>query len=290
MIVLQLAGRIGDQLFQYAAARNFSLIYSCELLIDNSWFIKNKKNKLNPNKLAIDGFNTHFKYAGSVIINNFLKRKSILYLDRYPSSKNYKVIRENKKTLAQDFYNTNPPFLMSGEFKSEAYFEDNIEQIMDELTVNMNSQTNDISINTTKPLNESIAIYISKRAVIKNQNVEINEINYDYYKNGIEYFLKDNAVEHFLVFTDFDIDITDELGIKNNSEVIRLFENEFEWKNIYLMSQCKCFISDNSATSWWAAWLNTTNNRTIIIPQSFSFNKPNITHDKIGIEQNWIKL
>jgi hypothetical protein len=75
MIVAQLTGSVGEQLFQYAAARNFSLIYNCDLLVDSSWFVKNKKNKINPTKIGIGGFNTIFGLAGSVIINNFLRKK-----------------------------------------------------------------------------------------------------------------------------------------------------------------------------------------------------------------------
>ncbi len=290
MIVVQLTGSIGDQLFQYAAARNFSLIYNCDLLVDSTWFVKNKKNKINPNKIGIGGFNTVFGLAGSVIINNFLRKKEQFYFVRYPETANYKVIRENKKELTKELYTTNPPFLMSGDFKSETYFEDNISQIKEDLTVNVSflRKIEILANEIIKP--NSVAVYISKNTITKNQNVVENLIDLDYYQKAIDSFSNESTVNDFIFFTDVDEQIINKFKVQGNIKIQRLFENELEWKNLFLMSKCKHLIADNSATSWWAAWLNYTDKRTIVIPQSFQFDYPNITHNKIGIQQNWIKV
>jgi len=290
MIVAQLTGSVGEQLFQYAAARNFSLIYNCDLLVDSSWFVKNKKNKINPTKIGIGGFNTIFGLAGSVIINNFLRKKEQFYFVRYPETANYKVIRENKKELTKELYTTNPPFLMSGDFKSETYFEDNISQIKEDLTVNVSflRKIEILANEIIKP--NSVAIYIKKNTVTKNQNIVQNEIDLDYYQKAIDILTNENIINDFIFFTDVDDDVIQQLKIKGTSSVQKLFEDELEWKNLFLMSRCKFFIADNSATSWWAAWLNFTDKRTVIIPQSFQFDYPNITHNKVGIQQNWIKV
>ena len=290
MIVAQLTGSIGEQLFQYAAARNFSLVYNCDLLVDSSWFVKNKKNKINPNKIGIGGFNTVFGLAGSVIINNFLRKKEQFYFVRYPETANYKVIRENKKELTKELYTTNPPFLMSGDFKSEMYFEDNISQIKEDLTVNVSflRKIEILANEIVKP--NSVGVYISKNTVTKNQNIVQNVIDLDYYQKAIDILQKENIVNDFIFFTDLDEGIIEQLNIQGTSRMQRLFEDELEWKNLFLMSKCKSFIADNSATSWWAAWLNFADKRTVIIPQSFQFDYPNITHNKVGIQQNWIKV
>ena len=84
-------------------------------------------------------------------------------------------------------------------------------------------------------------------------------------------------------FTDADESIIDALEITSSYEIVQLFKNDFEWKNIFLMSKCKHFIADDSATSWWAAWLNFNNDRKVILPQNFSFEIPeNYT------QTNWV--
>lgn len=290
MIVTQLTGCIGDQLFQYAIARNFSLIYNCDLLVDSSWYVKNKKSKINPNKIGIGGFNTQFGLAGSVIINNFLRKKEPFYLVRYPETKNYKVIRENINDLTKDLYITNPPFLLVGEFKSETYFEENINQIIEDLSINISFLKKIQTLASEIVTPNSVAIYIRKNTVTKNKNILQNEIDFDYYQKAIDFFIKENILNDFIFFTDLEEEILQKLDTKGTFRIQKLFEDEFEWKNLFLMSKCKHFIADNSATSWWAAWLNFTNERTIVIPKYFKFDYPNITHNKINIQQNWIKL
>lgn len=290
MIVVELSGNIGEQLFQYAAARNFSLIYNCDLLLDCTWFSKTRKNKLSPNKISLDGFNTLFSLAGSVIINNFLRKKEQFYFIRYPETANYKVLRENKKELTKDFYATNPPFYMSGDFKSEIYFEDNTEQIKEDLTVSFTLQKKIEPVINQLLNKNATAVLISKQFVNKNQNVIQNSIDLNYYQKAIQHIENEDETANFIFFTDLETIEIEKLETKNSKEIIKLFENEFEWKNIFLMSKCKHFIADNSATSWWAAWLNFSNDRKVIIPQNFSLDIPEITYNKIGIQQNWIKI
>jgi hypothetical protein len=290
MIVVQLIGSIGDQLFQYAAARNFSIIYNCDLLIDSTWFVKNKKNKLEPCKIGLSSFNTNFRLAGSVIINNFLRNKQQYYLSRFPNTASYKVITENKKGFTNELYTTNPPFYMSGEYKSEKYFEENLKQLKEDLTINVSHLKKSDSFISQILNNESIAVFIPQQLVNKNHNVIKNIIDIEYYKNAVQFVKMNIQNPHFIFFTNAEKSVIDVLTANLNHQIISLFSNEFEWKNIYLMSKCRHFIADDSATSWWAAWLNFDNDRMVTIPKNFSFEKPEITHAKFGIQQNWIKI
>lgn len=283
-------GNIGDQLFKYAAARNFSLIYRVNLFVDLSWYIKNRKLKLEPNIIAIENYNTTFRKAGSVIINHFLKTKQAHYLNRFPETANYKVIIENKKEFSNDLYISNPPFYMIGDYRNEKYFEENIDQLIEDFIVDPLKLKKISSFIKRFETVNSIAIFIQSKYLNKNHSFTIIDIDWSYYKSAIKYFKSFISNPHFVLFTDienFDFDI---LEIQDSKELIPLYQNDQEWKNIYLMSKCKCFIADNSSTSWWAAWLNFTPNRTVVIPQNFSYNYPEITHSKLGIQQNWIKL
>jgi len=290
MIVVQLTGSIGDQLFQYAAARNFSLIYKCQLFIDNTWFYKNKKNNINPNKTAIGGFNTVFAPAGSAIINDFLRRKESYYLLRFPHTARHKVIRENKISFTKELYMYNPPFLMIGDFKSETYFEDHIWQIKEELTLNNSFLPEIITLVEEIVKTNSVAIYIFKNKGINNQNLIQDIIDFNYYQKAIDMIEDDNIEKDIIFFTNIDEEIISQLKIQGNYRFQKLFENDDEWKNLFLMSKCKYFVADNSANSWWAAWLNFDDNRIVITPQSFQFEYPKLTHNKVGIQQNWIKI
>jgi hypothetical protein len=56
-------------------------------------------------------------------------------------------------------------------------------------------------------------------------------------------------------------------------------------EDLYLMSLCAHNITANSSFSWWGAWLNKNNNKTIIAPKQWFVTKEN----EIACE-NWIKI
>ena len=61
--------------------------------------------------------------------------------------------------------------------------------------------------------------------------------------------------------------------------------NTIPHEDMYLMSLCKHNIIANSSFSWWGAWLNNNNYKTVIAPKKWFLDKEN----EVACE-NWIKL
>lgn len=58
------------------------------------------------------------------------------------------------------------------------------------------------------------------------------------------------------------------------------------WQDMMLMSRCRHHIICNSTFSWWGAWLNPRENKTVIMPERWfrHCETPDICPDK------WIKV
>jgi hypothetical protein len=56
-------------------------------------------------------------------------------------------------------------------------------------------------------------------------------------------------------------------------------------EDIYLMSICMHNITANSSFSWWGAWLNKNNDKTVIAPTQWYKTKKNEI-----IPEKWIKI
>ena len=65
-----------------------------------------------------------------------------------------------------------------------------------------------------------------------------------------------------------------------------LLGQEEEWVELYLMSCCRSNIIANSSYSWWAAWLNTNEDKTVLSPSRW---KNSDGESKI-ICKDWIRI
>jgi len=88
-----------------------------------------------------------------------------------------------------------------------------------------------------------------------------HNLSIDYYKNAIDYF----KGYKFLVFSD-DIE-----WCKKHFKGDEFFfmENEPDYIDLYLMSQCKHNIIANSTFSWWGAYLNSNPDKIVVHPDKW---------------------
>ena len=291
MLLVQLNGDIGTQMFQYAVGRNISKIYDCELFLDCSLILKRLKSRPETNLLPLYGFNTSLRIAGSAIVNNFIKHQGVSSLLRFPDVKNYKVITENRQQVSTNFiYTVSPPTLLKGNFHNEFYFKEHIGEMISDFTLKDVFKTEIDYTAESLNLENSIGIVLTVSKA-KNGLNEANEaVDLSYYHAAIAHFSEQLPDAKFVFFTNLSEPEIASSFEALNKDIFVLNEGVMQWKNVALMSKCKHLIANDSAISWWAAWLNNTNNTTVIIPQNYSFDKPELTHKAKGIVQNWIKM
>lgn len=89
----------------------------------------------------------------------------------------------------------------------------------------------------------------------------------DYYTMAIKKMKQFKKNCSFVFFSN-DIEwVKQNFEMKNSIYVERsLFEKYQDWYDMYLMSLCKYNIIANSTFSWWAAWLNSNENKQVIAP------------------------
>ena len=129
MISVSLTGGLGNQLFQYAIAKNISLKNNLPVYLDVSWFKSQVLRAFN----LID-FNTSLPiFEDEINTSDSYFRLNIL--NRFPGhSKYFNVIREenmllfNKNYLYPDNWS-----LMSGYYANTSYFSDIRSLLIDEL-------------------------------------------------------------------------------------------------------------------------------------------------------------
>ena len=217
-IYLYLCGGLGNQLFQYAAAKNLSLKNEAEIILDigSSYnllshimtCVREKKFKtllkfsLQKNKFK----NTKYKkYIFFFLFYRIFKkiftfRKS--FYSFYTSTLINEMILKSFDSKIKDFKIKNKLYLF-GYFQSENYFYDNKKKIIEEL---MPPTPKNIKfLNVQKRVNIENAICVGLRFYEElNDNLK-NKIggltNFDFYKKAIMKLIKKIKSPEFLIFS-----------------------------------------------------------------------------------------
>ena len=260
MIISKLQGGLGNQLFQWAIAKNLSIKFSCNFYLDTRIYSTSQKN-ITVRKFSLK----EFPYLQGEELGVFSVSNLINIHDDFK----FKDILIN---CDNDYY-------LNGYFQSEKYFESTQLTIRDELRM---SDVMKIKLLQKYPdISDCVSIHI-RRGDYVNQQHNHPILPIDYYEKAIEIVGGKNQL---IVFSD---DLT---WCKNNLkfENITYVDDLIDVENLWLMSLCKHNIIANSTFSWWGAWLNNNPTKIVIAPNLWFGHKLNLNTSDI-IPNNWIKI
>jgi hypothetical protein len=297
MIIVNIKGGLGNQMFQYAIGFALAKKKKTKLLLDvreleefNSVLPKGyiKRNF----SLGIFGIKLEFSSKKDHIkvfqFNKKYKYRNIIafFLDKL----NFYIFRQRKRSFEKRFYNLKgTTWYLDGYWQSDKYFINYKKEILN--VFNFNSLKNlEFNKNFIKDISKKKTICVNVRRTDFIGHPEHHTLDIKYYKKAIETFKK-------LIGNDFEIYVfSDDLQwCKKNFTFFdrtNFVEHSYAGKNfynyLYLMTNFRNFVIPNSTFAWWAAWLCQFNDKKIIAPKKWSNSYDN---SKIDIIPNsWIKI
>lgn len=109
--------------------------------------------------------------------------------------------------------------------------------------------------------------------------------NEDYYKRAIQHL--DSCIKNitYFIFSDDKDYVTDHYNL-SNMVIVDFNKGSDSWQDMFLMSKCKHNIIANSTFSWWAAYLNTNQDKVVVAPSRWwgPFEKDDV------VPPEWIRL
>jgi hypothetical protein len=295
-MIVNLKGRLGNQMFQYAFAKTLLLKYDSPVFLDSSNFsihsnIFDVNSFVSPNReFRLDIFEITLSLAdvervisvqnklyGNSIISK-IKRKVSNYLPLH----NY-FLYETKHGFQKNKLRKHDYF--DGYWQSELYFSQYKEEILndfkfkDRLLLEQNQFFN--MIHTSN----SIAIHVRRGDYLEYPMFEL--LTDEYYESAIQLIKSKVSNPVYFIFSD-DINWVKENMFKHMEVVF--VENNSEAQDLFLMSNCKHNVIANSTFSWWGAYLNKSVSKIVISPILWYNNQETDLSSTDIIPSSWYRI
>jgi hypothetical protein len=288
MIIVQLKGGLGNQLFQYAAALHLGIHHKVPVKVDIS--LLNTQDRLIGTHRTFDLLS--IKEPPIVASTDEIKKIKgnsffTYFQKRLPAHKRNQY-KEVDYTYDFHFLDAGNNIYLKGYRQSEKYFSPISDYLKNAFSINENLVTDVSMIHNQMKSELSVAVHI-RRGDYKNLSVlEFHGIlDIDYYKQAIRKIQTLHPTSTFYFFSD-DINwVKNHLSI-DNSVCIDSQISKSSISDFYLISSCQHQIIANSTFSWWAAYLNPNPNKIVIAPKKWFNSAPNNTKDLFPAD--WITL
>ena len=266
MIIVEVTGGLGNQMFQYALYRKLQLSGK-DVKLDLSFY--HTKQTLRKFELGI------FKLPLEIASRSEICRLKGYTSDASRLEKAF-TTRMNRHThlytedLDAGFQNAvleMDDVYLSGYWQNELYFKDIRKQILEDFRFPKLLTKQYPELLQKMWTENSVSIHIRRGDYVDPVNSRLYSgiCTVDYYQRAIQYMQEHMQDPRFYFFTD------DPQWVKQNlyqdgMTVVEHQKTDPDYADMFLMSQCKGHIIANSTFSWWGAWLDSKEERVVVSP------------------------
>ncbi|MDQ6812792.1 MAG: alpha-1,2-fucosyltransferase [Bacteroidota bacterium] len=290
MIITKITSGLGNQLFQYAAAKSLSLKHNTSLFFDLSYYDTTYETD-TPRSFKLHHFNIDYKNLDTSPLVYFSKATKLF---RNRSCKPF-FSRVKEKHFHYDdqvVHATGACITLEGFWQSEKYFAQHTEAIRNELTFKSVANS-ELAIYKQQMLNTQnpISIHIRRGDYVSHPEFSksFGFVGLEYYDRAVAYVKSKVQNPAFFVFTDDKDWVKSCFHLTDKNVFVETNGEDSDVTELQLMSLCTHHIIANSSFSWWGAWLNNSKSKIVIAPASWYKNKTD-WNTKDLIPPSWVTV
>lgn len=257
MIIVQLSGDLGCQMFQYAFGRRLSLIHQTPLKLDIGSFEHTTDNyKLD--RFQIQADIADVKDVSQLINLYHLRGGNETQIDAslFPM----RTSIEESPYLVTMRDNT----YLTGQCWTLSYFAKIAPYLQRELSVKTSPQNENKKFLKQIGKEHAVAVYVYRKPEDENSMAEVSA---DYYYRAIEAAANYIKRPVFYLFSNDPAWCKEQLSINYPHRFVAHNNAVNEFEDFRLMRACKHQIIANTALCWWAAWLNQSRKKIVVTPK-----------------------
>ena len=293
MVIVRLMGGLGNQMFQYAAARRMALAHKVPLKLDISWF-----GRWPDRAYALHALNIQEAFATpdelrriTGPLENRIGRFVFRVRRRLRIAYDWTWIQERRLSpFDPRVLRARPHVYLDGYWQSEKYFSDIADTIRRELTIDcqLDARARDIAdqIATT----ESVSVHIRRGDYVSDPRASRvrGVCTPDYYQRCVALVAERLVNPHLFLFSDDPGWVAANLQFEHSTTLVSTVPARRDHEDLRLMSLCRHHITANSSFSWWGAWLNPNRDKLVLTPRRW-MNDARVD-DRDVVPPAWIRV
>ncbi|WP_126455392.1 alpha-1,2-fucosyltransferase [Sulfuriflexus mobilis] len=292
MIISQIIGGLGNQMFQYAAGRALSLVRGQPLLLDVTGFAG---YGLHQGFELQRVFDCPIGIATEEDVRGILGWQFSAGIRRIVARPGMAAFRRKGFIVEPHFHywpeikNVPRDCYLLGYWQSERYFRAATADIRADFSfksplVNRNAETA-AQIDQVN----AISLHMRRGDYVNNPKTSATHglCSLDYYQAAIKFVSERVEEPFFFIFSDDIAWVKANLKLDFPCQYVDHNHGAESFNDMHLMSLCQHHIIANSSFSWWGAWLNSDPKKIVLAPKKWFANKNNI---KDLFPPGWVSL
>jgi hypothetical protein len=286
MIIVNLKGGVGNQMFQYAFGRKLALLNGDELKLETAGL-----DRAN----AVGDIYRQFALDAFAIERNVATAKEVRAL-KYPYgvfSKGWRwftarILRKTNAGYDPRALTQTGDLFLDGYWQSPRYFADIRDTILADFQLRTPLSPVVTAYQEQIESCPSVSIHVRRGDYAKNPRVqkEFGICTAAYYQLAIEQIESRVAAPVFFIFSDDIAWVKENVSLPSSAIYVQ-GPGLRDVEEMALMSMCKHNIIANSTFSWWGAWLNNNPDKIVIAPNPWY---ETIPYDEQLIPSSWTLL
>lgn len=287
MIIMRLAGGLGNQMFQYAAGRALALDTGQDLVLD-----KRHYGRAREHGFGLDVFALADRPVPEAELPPYRKDRPLAHLLWSLRGKGPAYMREASLAYDPRVAQVTGPVWLEGYFQSERYFARHAETIRAELTPRPAPDPENARwLAEIRDEPRAVSLHIRRGDYVRNPKFAAyhGSCTPAYYAAALDHVAARLGAEPVIfAFSDDPAWVAENLELPAEIRVVGHNGPDRNYEDLRLMSACRHHITANSSFSWWGAWLNPDPAKVVATPDTW-FADPSAVNPDIWPE-GWARI
>ena len=299
MIIIQVAGGLGNQLQQYALYRKFVRL-GVEARLDLSWFDKvhaAEKEQMRGKDIipVVTRRELELRYFDRLVFETCTKeeKETLIGADNILGKLRRKLMPftihkfEESKMYHPELLEFEDMYLI-GYFACEKYYADILYDLREKIQFPPSSNPLNREMADRMRNENSVSVHVRRGDYLNPENVTMfgNICTDAYYQNAIDFVKRVIPDAHFYFFSD-DVSYVKKRFPGDDYTIVDINHGRDSFYDMWLMSNCKHNICANSTFSFWGARLNSNENKIMIRPTIQKNSQVFVKEEMEDLWQGW---